>query len=251
MKSFALAALVGVVCAASELESSFLMYITKFNKSYNSMEEYGLRLAEFTKKDSLIKAHNAVETDFFLAHNQFSTWTDAEYKAILTYTPQGNDAVAEEIVGTDEPINWIDIGCVNEVQDQGQCGSCWAFSSVASMEGANCIANNRLQKFSEQQLVDCDTICYGCSGGWSYAGFRYFKEHYAMTESSYPYKARDGNCAYNSSNNTGVLTSSWSFVTADSVDAMKSALNTKVLSVAIEADQSVFQMYSSGVFSST
>jgi len=72
-----------------------------------------------------------------------------------------------------------------------------------------------------------------------------------MTESSYPYKHRDGNCAYNSSNNTGVLTSSWSFVTADSVDAMKSALNTKVLSVAIEADQSVFQMYSSGVFSST
>jgi len=144
MKSFALAALVGVVCAASELESSFLMYITKFNKSYNSMEEYGLRLAEFTKKDSLIKAHNAVETDFFLAHNQFSTWTDAEYKAILTYTPQGNDAVAEEIVGTDMPINWIDIGCVNQVQDQGQCGSCWAFSSVASMEAANCIANNRL-----------------------------------------------------------------------------------------------------------
>jgi C1A family cysteine protease len=188
------------------MESSFLYYITKFNKSYNSMEEYGLRLAEFAKKDAFIKAHDAQETGFAVAHNQFSDWTDAEYKAILTYTPQGNDAVAEEIEGTTYyPINWIDIGCVNQVQDQGQCGSCWAFSSVASMEAANCIARNHLEKFSEQQLVDCDTDCFGCSGGWSYAGFMYFEEHYAMTESSYPYTHRDGNCQYNSNNNTGVL----------------------------------------------
>merc|ERR1711957_596388 len=71
-------------------------------------------------------------------------------------------------------------------------------------------------------------------------GFQYFESHYAMYESSYRYTAKDGTCKYSSSNTSGVKTSSWSNVSADSPTSMKSALNSHVLSVAIEADKSVF-----------
>jgi len=149
------------------------------------------------------------------------------------------------------PINWIDIGCVNQIKDQGQCGSCWAFSAVASMEAAHCIVNNRLESFSEQQLVDCDKVCYGCSGGWAYQGFIYYETHYVMTESSYAYTATDGRCKYSANDNTGVLSTSYTWVTANDADAMKTALNTHVLSVAIQANQLSFQLYSGGVFTNT
>lgn len=71
-----------------------------------------------------------------------------------------------------------------------------------------------------------------------------------MSESSYPYTARNGSCKWSSSN-TGVTASGYTNVSANSPTAMKTALNTKPLSVSIEADKYVFQAYSSGIFTST
>jgi len=253
MKTFCLAALLGAVSAFSEIEGAFLGYITQFGKSYSNMAEYEMRLREFAVKHTIIADHNSTEESFKLGHNQFSDWTDAEYKAILTYKSEGEHVADEpevnEFYGSAK--NWVTSGCVNAIKDQGQCGSCWAFSAVASTEGAECIAHGKLYSFSEQQLVDCDTSCYGCNGGWAYQGFRYFETHYAMYESSYAYTAKDGTCSYSSSNNSGIKTSSYSNVSADSPTSMKSALNGHVLSVAIQADKYVFQMYSGGVFTST
>jgi len=79
----------------------------------------------------------------------------------------------------------------------------------------------------------------------------YFESHYAMYESSYRYTGRDGTCRYSRTNNSGVRTSSYKNVSADSPTSMKSALNNHVLSVSIQADASVFQMYSGGIFTST
>jgi len=166
MKTFCLAALLGAVSAFSEIEGAFLGYITQFGKSYSNMAEYEMRLREFAVKHAVIAQHNATEESFKLGHNQFSDWTDAEYKAILTYKSAGEHVAAEtetEFVGSG--VNWVTSGCVNAIKDQGQCGSCWAFSAVASTEGAECIAKNHLYSFSEQQLVDCVSQCYGCNGG--------------------------------------------------------------------------------------
>ena len=193
MKFLALAAVIGAVSAMSEIESAFLGYITEFGKSYTNVAEYEMRLREFAVKHSVIQEHNATEESFKLGHNKFSDWTDAEYKAILTYKSKG-EHVAEDM-DLSKPlgsgVNWVTSGCVNAIKDQGQCGSCWAFSSVASTEGAYCIAHgtSKLYSLSEQQLVDCDTVCYGCNGGWAYQGFIYFESHYAMYESSYKYTA--------------------------------------------------------------
>ena len=62
-------------------------------------------------------------------------------------------------------IDWVSLGAVNPIRDQGYCGSCWAFSAVTALEGAWFIKTGQLLNFSEQQLVDCSSSNYGCNGG--------------------------------------------------------------------------------------
>jgi len=213
-KTFALACLVASACAMSEIESAFLGYITQYGKSYSNLAEYEMRLRNFALKHVQIQEHNATESAYKVGHNKMSDWTEAEFKAILTYKSEGQigEVVEQEIKPLGySPINWIDMGCISPIQDQGQCGSCWAFSSQASMEAANCIAheNQQLEKYSEQQLVDCVKLCYGCNGGLQSRAFNYLESHYEMSEASYPYTGVDGTCAYSSSNNTGVKCTGW------------------------------------------
>ena len=171
MKTFALACIAASVSAMSEIEGAFLGYITQFGKSYSNMAEYEMRLREFAVKHAVIAQHNATEESFKLGHNKFSDWTDAEYKAILTYKSKG-EHVADEPEVTEfygSGTNWVNNGCVNAIKDQGQCGSCWAFSSTGALESAYHIAMHKtgtVTQFSEQQLVDCVKSCYGCNGGW-------------------------------------------------------------------------------------
>merc|ERR1712070_900420 len=93
-------------------------------------------------------------------------------------------------------IDWTThSGVVNPVKDQGQCGSCWAFSAVGTVESAYALAAGRLGSYSEQQLVDCDTSrSQGCQGGFNQYGISYMGQAGSCSESSYPYKATDGTC---------------------------------------------------------
>ena len=155
-------------------------------------------------------------------------------------------------------MNWVDQGAVTPVKNQGQCGSCWSFSTTGALEGAYYITNGNLESFSEQQLVDCDNRKnggkdMGCNGGLMDSAFTWIEKNDGLcTESSYPYTSGTtktaGSCTTSCSVVDGSDVMSFVDVDASSDDAMMAALAQQPVSIAIEADQKDFQLYASGVF---
>merc|ERR1711991_792027 len=156
----------------------------------------------------------------------------------------------DESVDSTATIDWVSRGAVTPVKDQGQCGSCGAFSTTGGLEGAWEIASGNLVSMSEQQFVDCDKVDSGCNGGLMDNGFKFAEGTALATESSYAYTARDGTCK--SSFTTGIPKGGVTGYkdVSNSASALRSALQNSPVSVAIEADQSVFQMYTSGTITS-
>jgi len=154
------------------LKNEFVHHISEYGHSYGTKEEFEFRFGIYKQKDAEYKKINSNgNLTFTVGHNQFSAWTDSEYKKLLGYRGPKSFAENEEFGTFEEPlkfatVDWRTSGAVNPVQNQGQCGSCWAFSAVAAIEGANFIKDGYLLKLSEQQVVSCDTTCGGCNGGW-------------------------------------------------------------------------------------
>jgi cathepsin L len=116
------------------------------------------------------------------------------------------------------------------------------------MEGAIKIKNNRLYSLSEQNLVDCDKKSHGCQGGFMDGAFQYAETHPLMSEHDYAYTARNGNCKYDKSKGEGTC-SGYHDVQRNSASALRAAIEKSPVSIAIEADKRVFQLYKSGVLS--
>ena len=259
MKSFAFAAVISATNALSAIEFEYMNYCAEFNKVTNDVEEFNFRLSNFAATDAFIKENNSGNETHVAGHNQFSDWSHAEYKAILGYVRGERDTRKVQIFDESanaETVNWVTAGAVTPVKDQGQCGSCWAFSTTGSLEGAHFVASGELLSFSEQQLVDCAYIKYGnygCNGGLQDNAYNYYEAGYkAELESVYPeYTASKGSCRYDASSATAVTVSNYDAITPDSVSQMKAGLQQQPLAVSIEADKMVFQTYTSGVLDST
>jgi len=157
-------------------------------------------------------------------------------------------------------INWVEKGSVTPVKDQGQCGSCWSFSATGAMEGAYKNKKGTLPSLSEQNFVDCDNRSnggsdLGCNGGLMDSAFSWAKKNGGIcTEAAYPYTSgttkKAGTCSQ-SCKQSQYAPIGFTDVAVKSDSAMMSALNLGPVSVAIEADQSAFQLYKSGVFTGT
>ena len=231
----------------------FIKHVAEHNLSYATVEEFNARKEIYAAKDQLMAEINADEANTFtVGHNQFSTWTDSEFKRVLGFKPWTQNVVEVENNSPNaDSVNWVTKGAVTPVKNQGSCGSCWSFSSTGAMEGAHFISTGTLLSLSEQELVDCDhNGSAGCNGGSMEGAFQWYQTNKAELESDYGYTGKNGTCQETSYtgqfNSTGYKT-----VTANSESAFKASIEAGPTSVAIEADKMVFQMYKTGVLNST
>jgi hypothetical protein len=258
------AALISAVTAFSAEELLWNKFKSDFGKKYATAEEEASRQAIFHKNVAFINEHNARNAGYTLEVNAFADITGDEFatthfgvKAPTLKSMWGGAThlgthVASKYEANPDSIDWSTKGAVTPVKNQGQCGSCWSFSTTGSLEGRAQIATGTLTSLSEQQFVDCDKVDQGCNGGLMDNAFKYAEANDICTEDSYAYKAVGGSCAA-SSCTAGLKKGQvvgYKDVAHTEAD-LESAVAQGPVSVAIEADKQIFQFYTSGVLSGT
>ena len=236
---------------------NFNHYISNYNKHYNE-SEYWYRYHVYEKNMDYINQRNMNLTSYKLGENNFSDISIEEFNSIyLRYKMEVNQSVISNYNITNNSIppsiDWRANGMVTNVKDQGQCGSCWAFSAIGTLEGQWAKNTSQLVSLSEQNLVDCagNYSCDGCNGGWPDKAIQYIINNSGVdTETSYPYQGENGECIYNSSN-SGANASNVVMLPTGNMTALYNALgHIGPISVALDAEGD-FQMYKSGIFNST
>merc|ERR1719183_386935 len=141
------------------------------------------------------------------------------------------------------------MGAVTPVKNQAQCGSCWAFSSTGSLEGAMFVATGKLISLSEEDLVQCNSITdHGCQGGLMDNAFDWVQQNGICSEEAYPYTSGSGTTGTCKKTCTPIVTiTGHTDVPSNDESALKAAVSQQTVSVAIEADKSAFQLYKGGV----
>jgi len=224
-------------------------------------------LENWKNNDRIIADTNAKNLSYTLGHNAFSGMSSVEFaehmnfglnREILETTGLRGFSETLDTDFTETSVDWRTKNAVTPVKNQKACGSCWSFSTTGALEGIYAIKRGTLVSYSEQQLVDCDYIraggtSLGCNGGDMKSAMEWIgKNNGLCTESAYPYVSGDtktnGPCQKSCSIVSGSDISTTVSVSANSDSAMMTALAQQPVSIAIEADQSSFQLYKSGVF---
>jgi len=233
------------------------------NKQYSSFAE-SLRRSIWESNLKIVQQHN-LEADlgihtYTLGMNAYADLTLDEFVKQMNgynYSMRGERSTHHhsfiynpDMVVADD-VDWRTKGYVTPVKDQGQCGSCWAFSSTGSLEGQHFKKAGQLVSLSEQNLVDCSRKQgnMGCNGGLMDYAFTYIKVNNGIdTESSYKYEARDNTCRFKAAD-VGATDTGFVDIKSKSEAALQQAIATVgPISVAIDASHSSFQLYKSGVY---
>nr|XP_018909848.1 PREDICTED: putative cysteine proteinase CG12163 [Bemisia tabaci] len=192
------------------IRDQFEEFVKKYNKVYLSSQEKESRMEIFAKNLKRYEEMNAADMGTATyGVDQFSDMTADEFRQkMLTLNVDAYRKSATRVYDGPElhkkkqPKNfsWVDKGKVTPVKNQGYCGSCWAFSAVGNMESLYAIKHNKMETFSEQQIVDCDTTSDGCNGGWMSNAVVYVKNAPGLErDTDYPYRAYHQTCAFNKS----------------------------------------------------
>jgi len=247
------------VLSEDNYEAMWQDFVKEHVKVYHPTEVMS-RFKIFKDNVDFILDHNKNHADnlgYTVGVNQFADMTNAEFKRTMTglnapqKKSQDNVEWLEETTATE--VDWVAKGAVTPVKNQGQCGSCWAFSTTGSTEGINQITTGKLLSFSEQELVSCAGSYgnQGCNGGLMDDGFKYIEAKGDVLETTYPYTGETGTCTASKTSSPAVKVTGFKDVPQANEAQLMAAVAQQPVSVAIEADQSGFQFYKTGVFSGT
>eukprot|EP01125_Pyxidicula_operculata_P022721 TRINITY_DN9528_c0_g1_i1.p1 TRINITY_DN9528_c0_g1~~TRINITY_DN9528_c0_g1_i1.p1 ORF type:complete len:320 (+),score=33.92 TRINITY_DN9528_c0_g1_i1:113-1072(+) len=242
-------------------DEQFHNYIQEMKLTFPDEDELSYRYKVFSDNLERIQELNTryKEANVEFAVNRFAHLTPQEFKD--QYLTLNGDALvrgrAEQVevdtnIDVPEVVDWRKKGAVTPVKDQGQCGSCWAFSTTGNIEGRWFLAKGKLVSLSEQNLVDCDHVCNGtnncdagCMGGMMGNAFDYIIQNKGIdTEASYPYHAEDGTCSF-SSKHVGATISKWVELPNDESKIAIYLAENGPISIAVDAE--MWQFYSRGI----
>ena len=245
-----------------QYSEKFENWVSQYKYNFNNKKHYYDVLKKWMINDEYIDYVNNDNRTYKLGHNQFSGMDEFDFIQYIIgnriiknrYKPLSNNR--EPILELPTQIDWREYIAVTPVKDQGQCGSCWAFSTTGALEGVYAINHNKLVSFSEQELIDCDNFKnggknHGCNGGIMDNAFQWIENNGGLcTEEDYPYISSNGQtqkCQKTCRTVSNSTIQKWVDVEATDYSFM-TALNQQPVSVAIQADQREFQLYSSGVY---
>ncbi|KAK1436605.1 hypothetical protein QVD17_02387 [Tagetes erecta] len=243
-----------------EVNEMYESWLVKHGKFYNALGEKEKRFQIFKDNLRYIDEHNSGDGEYKLGLNKFADLSVDEYRMKYTGVKK-NDRKVKSVksdryavgVGDSLPesVDWRTTGAVAAVKDQGSCGSCWAFSTIGSVEAINQIVTGDLITLSEQELVDCDTSYnQGCNGGDMDYAFDFIVKNGGIdTDKDYPYTGKDGRCDSARKNAKVVSIDGYEDVPVNNEAALQKAAANQPITVAIEGSSRDFQFYTSGVFS--
>ncbi|XP_033375677.1 cathepsin K [Parus major] len=244
-----------------ELDAQWELWKKTHRKQYNGKEDELTRRLIWEKNLKYINTHNlehalGVHT-FELAMNHLGDMTSEEVVRTMTglKVPRGHQRHNETLFVPDwterapAAMDWRKKGYVTPVKNQGQCGSCWAFSSVGALEGQLKRKTGKLLSLSPQNLVDCVANNDGCGGGYMTNAFEYVRQNRGIdSEDSYPYIGQDESCMY-SPTGKAAKCRGYREIPEGNEKALKRAVaRIGPISVGIDASLPSFQFYSRGVY---
>ncbi|WVZ63095.1 hypothetical protein U9M48_012760 [Paspalum notatum var. saurae] len=269
----------GSTAADSSMMERFQRWKAAYNKSYATAEEERRRYRVYARNMVYIEATNAeaeaAGLTYQLGETAYTDLTNQEFMAMYTAPPSSSQDDEDDVavittragpvdaaaaghrlpaylnLSTAAPasVDWRTSGAVTPVKNQGQCGSCWAFSTVAVVEGIYQIRTGKLESLSEQELVDCDTLDHGCDGGISYRALEWITTNGGITtEDDYPYTATTDACNKAKLSHNAVSIAGFRRVATRSEASLANAVAGQPVAVSIEAGGDNFQHYTKGVY---